>query len=145
MAKAAPWLEFVDFSAIKPVAEGGFNEYVERLKANTSYFRFNYLKLGLGLALLSTITQPLCLLGSLILIAAYFHLFGAEADEEVEVFGVSLGHEAKVGALVILGALIFWFAAGGFGLFTSIICATLFIALVHGCIRVPPAAAEPIV
>jgi hypothetical protein len=145
LVKARPWLEFCDLSAIKPVAPGGPSEYVARLSANASYFRFNYLQVGLALALLGTVTQPMCLLGALLLVAAYFHLFGAEAEEEVHVFGLVLDHQEKVGALVVLGAVVFWFAAGGFGLFSAIVCSTAFVALVHGCLRVPPPEAEPVV
>jgi PRA1 family protein len=137
LVRGRPWLEFIDFSAFKPVAEGGMKEYGDRLYANARYFRFNYLQLGIFLALLSTVTQPICLLGTLCLIAAYFHLFGAEAEEEIVAFGVVLGHDEKMGALIILGFILFWFAAGGFALFSSIVCGTLFIMLLHGCLRLP--------
>lgn len=64
-----PWMEFIDFSALKLVA-AGTSEYIERLNANANYVRFNYLQVGLGLALLSTITRPLCLLSTLCVVAA---------------------------------------------------------------------------
>lgn len=99
--------------------------------------------MGLGVALLSTVTRPLCLVGTGVLIAAYFHLFGAESSEEMEVLGVTLGHDAKLGALVLLGGAVFWFAAGGLQLFTSIICASLLVMVVHGCLRVPAREEQP--
>lgn len=143
LGRGRGWMEFCDLSALKLAADGGAGEYVARLQANAQYFKFNYLQVGLGVALLSTVTRPLCLVGTGVLVAAYFHLFGAESSEEMVVCGVTMGHDEKLGALVLLGGVVFWFAAGGLQLFSSIICATLVVMVAHGCLRVPAREEQP--
>lgn len=142
-SRARPWLEFADLSAFG-LAEGGFKGYVERVKINAPYFLFNYVMLGLALTIFSVITKPIALVGAVILVWIYFQFFGSEhADEEYEFMGFSLDTTEKVGCLVFLGFIIFWFTAGGFGIFVSVLTAVAFVTALHGSFRKPSPDAIP--
>lgn len=144
-AKARPWLEFVDLSAFGP-AEGGLSAYADRLKINAPYFMFNYIMLGLALTVFSVITKPLALVGAALLIWVYFQFFGTEhAEQEYQFMGFSLDTTEKVGFMVFLGFIVFWFTAGGFGIFMSVLTAVLFVTLLHGAFRKPSPDATPVV
>jgi PRA1 family protein len=145
VSHARPWLEFFDLSAFG-LAEGvGLRLYIDRLRINVPYFLFNYVIFGLVLGILTTITQPLVFFGSFLIIVAYFHLFGSSAPAEVPFMGLSLDKNEKVGALVLLALFVIWFTAGGLSAFVTIALSTIFIALVHGSFRKPPAHVEQLV
>jgi hypothetical protein len=135
---ARPWIEFFDLSAFGPSSSSGIGPYIERVKANVPYFLFNYIIFGLVLTLLATVTQPLALVGSFLLVLAYFHLFGSAAPEEVPFMGLSLDRNEKVGALIVLAFIVFWLTAGALSIFVTAATSTIFIAVLHGSLRVPP-------
>jgi len=142
-SRARPWLEFIDLSAFG-LEDGGYSAYIDRLKLNAPYFMFNYVILGLLLTVLSVITKPLALFGALFLVWLYFQMFGvANADEELRFLGFSLDNGEKVGLLVIVGFVLFWFTAGGFGIFFSVLTAVAFVTLIHGVMRKPSPDAIP--
>lgn len=141
-ARARPWMEFVDMSAFG-LAEGGFKGYIDRLKINCPYFLFNYVILGLVLTIFSVITKPLALVGSVLLVWIYFQFFGTESEQDYEFLGLTLDNTKKIGCMVLLGFIIFWFTAGGFGIFLSVITAVAFVALIHGAFRKPSPEAIP--
>lgn len=144
-AKARPWLEFFDLSAFK-LPEGGFPAYIERLKINGPFFIVNYILIGLALTVLSVITKPIALIGALVIVWLYFQFFGAEnADQELKFMGFSLDYPEKLGLLVLLAGLVFWFTVGGVRIFFSVLTAIAFVFLLHGSFRKPPEDAIPIV
>lgn len=144
-SRARPWLEFIDLSAFGP-AEGGISAYIDRLKINGPYFIFNYVMVGLAFTVFSVVTKPLALLGALLLVWIYFQFFGSESsDAEYQVMGFSLDNSEKIGLMVFLGFIVFWFTAGGFGIFFSVLTAVLFVTLIHGTFRKPSPDAIPIV
>lgn len=105
---------------------------------------YNYIMLGLFLTVLSMITKPISLVAAAFLIWMYFQLFGvANVDEELQLFGFSLGNSEKVGLMVISGVILFWFTAGGFSIFLSIVTAVAFVTVIHGCLRKPSPEAIP--
>lgn len=141
-SRARPWMEFFDLSAFK--AADGLSGYVERLRINGVYFLFNYVIVGLVLSVVSVITKPIALIGAALLIWLYFQFFGAEtAEDEFRFFGFSLDTHEKIGLMVILGFIFSWVTAGGFGIFISVLIASLLVALIHGCFRKPSESALP--
>lgn len=142
LAAVRPWWRFFDLSAFHLASGGGWREYGRRLKSNAAYFRMNYAQVGLFAAAAGTVTQPMVLLGCAALAVVYFRLFGEAVAEVVEVCGVKLGCDEKVGVLVVLGTLVFVFAAGGLHVLQDVVVATLFVGLIHGCLRAVPVEAE---
>ena len=136
-SRAVNWLEFFDITAFG-LDENGIKGHMNRLKLNTSDFFFNYIIIGLVITVLSVITHPIALVSAAILIWVYFQFWGVEhAGRDYEFFGFSLNDSEKLGAMVFLGAIIFWFTAGGFGIFMSILSAILVVTVIHGSFRKP--------
>lgn len=146
LAAVRPWWQFFDLSAIQPRAENGWKEYIHRIKANAGFFKLNYLQVGLFAAAASTVTEPMVLLGVAGLAVVYFKLFGETVDELLDVGGgITLGHDEKVGIMMILGCLVFIYGAGGIKVFRDIVVATFFVTLLHGAMRTVPTEAETVV
>lgn len=141
LASVRPWWQFFDLSSFY-LPDGGPAAYWARLKSNAGYFRLNYLQVGIFAAAASAITKPTVLIGGAGIAFVYFRLFGEAVPDVVEVAGVELGHDEKVGVIVVLGAVVFLCAAGGLGVFEDVICGALVSGLVHGCLRAVPVEAQ---
>ncbi|CAN8068176.1 unnamed protein product [Agarophyton chilense] len=142
-SRARPWLEFFDLSAFG-LAEGGISGCVDRLKINIPYFLFNYVLIGLIMTVLSVITKVGALIGTLVVVWIYFQFFGVEHEnEDYQIMGFSLDTSEKIGFLVLLGGLVFWFTAGGIELFFEVLTAIAFVAILHGSFRKPSPNAIP--
>lgn len=136
-SRAVNWLEFFDITAFG-LDENGIKGHMNRLKMNTSDFFFNYIIIGLVITVLSVITHPIALVSAAILIWVYFQFWGVEhAGRDYEFFGFSLNDSEKLGTMVFLGAIVFWFTAGGFEIFMSILSAILVVTVIHGSFRKP--------
>lgn len=141
LASVRPWWQFFDLSSFY-LPDGGPSAYWVRLKSNAGYFRLNYLQVGLFAAAASAITKPAVLIGGAAIAVVYFRLFGEAVPEVVEVAGVELGYDEKVGVVVFLGAVVFLCCAGGLGVVEDVICGALVSGLLHGCLRAVPVEAQ---
>jgi PRA1 family protein len=139
VSHARPWLEFFDLSGFGLADGVGLRLYIDRLRVNIPYFLFNYVIFGLALGILTTITQPLAFIGSFVVVFAFVYLFGSSTPHEVPFMGLSLDKHGKVSSLVLLALIVIWFTAGGLATFVTIALSSIFIALVHGSLRKPPA------
>lgn len=146
-----PWLEFFDLSAFKlpevpeDGSEGRLSIYFRRIRINFKWFFLNYAMVAILMTLISEVMKPLALIGVLILMYAYFRLWGhsAEGQENISFLGLYLDDKQRTGFMLVLSVIIFMFASSGHELITRAICGTLFVTAVHGVFRRPHMDALP--
>jgi len=91
------------------------------------------------MTLISEVMKPLALIGVLILMYAYFRLWGhsAEGQDNINFLGLYLDDKQRTGFMLVLSVIIFLFASSGKELITRAVCGTMFVTCVHGVFRRP--------
>lgn len=144
-----PWLEFFDLSAFKlpevSEDENRLSVYFSRVRINFKWFFLNYVLVAILMTLISEVMKPLALIGVLILMYAYFRLWGhsAEGQDNINFLGLYLDDKQRTGFMLVLSVIIFLFASSGKELITRAVCGTMFVTCVHGVFRRPHMDALP--
>jgi len=119
--------------------------YFSRVRINFKWFFLNYVLVAILMTLISEVMKPLALIGVLILMYAYFRLWGhsAEGQDNINFLGLYLDDKQRTGFMLVLSVIIFLFASSGKELITRAVCGTMFVTCVHGVFRRPHMDALP--
>ncbi|XP_065849328.1 PRA1 family protein F3-like [Euphorbia lathyris] len=101
-----PWKELMNISSCNIPAD--FDESLDRIRTNISYFRYNYIIIILSILFLSLLWHPISLIVFILMMSAWLFLYFLR-DDPLIMFGVLMDDKMVMGVLLGVTVVLLFF------------------------------------